>query len=314
MQWGGTQQAPAAHPPWMLVAPYGKYDPEGSYFAADQRTAASGHTSNGHHICAALLPSPPPAMSRVCIHFPNGVKSAFSTVVAAHGDSFLLHTVTQASWTTSVAVLDYFVYNSGDLAAWRWPPTLSLLPTSSSSTTDWGPSNLRGGGAEGDEGRQLGRARRHWRVVEPRVVHGLHWKVWDLLLSAWEIEDVVPLGNDGLLCWVSFDYGLLVCDVFDEMPTLRYVPYPVEYYRYMCIAAGGVVKLVNISDWFCSKRGCSDHGCDAHTWTLRTEDMEWAMDVDDSNEPWALSGQKGYARVQLVYTVASTNGGRRLLS
>lgn len=262
----GTEQAPAAHPPCMLVAPYGKEksDGDGSYFAADPRTSAAGHTSNGHQINATLLPVTPPALSRVCCNFPD----AFSTVVTAHDESFLLNIVTKAC-RRSEQFSDYFVYNAG-LASWL-PPTLSLLPTCNS--TNWGQFHrnrsatglLRRGESEFvvAELRTTRRFRSplvpelllfrsgEWRVKQPRVVHGLHGRVWDLLLSSWEFDAVVPLG-DGLLCWVSFDYGILVADVFDERPTLRYVPYPVEYFRYMCIAAGGVVKLLNISDKYCS--------------------------------------------------------------
>ena len=63
-----TAAAAAAYPPWMLVAPYGKYPAEDYlYFTTDHRTTAAAHTYDGHRISVALRPAPPPEQSRVCV-------------------------------------------------------------------------------------------------------------------------------------------------------------------------------------------------------------------------------------------------------
>ncbi|RLM74721.1 hypothetical protein C2845_PM15G04610 [Panicum miliaceum] len=151
-----------------------------------------------------------------------------------------------------------------------------------------------------------------WCIQRPRNGHGLCGEDGELLLSSWESRAVVPLGG-GLLCWVNGQRSVLISDVFEEKPTLRHVRYPDDYwYGYLCIAAGGTVKLLNTSAGYCSRRGCSDHVYAVHSWTLQTDGTAWAMDntADDSAaEPWALTicCSSGYARVQLVYPVVSTN-------
>ncbi|CAL5034890.1 unnamed protein product [Urochloa decumbens] len=278
----------AASSPCMLLTPYVRWDPADGvdfFSAADSKTVAAARTADGHLLCVGLRRAPLPALSRICLHFPDRTKSAFSTVIAAHGDSVLIDVCGS-----------YFVYNTGD------PATLSLLPR---------PPRLRG--TNEDEYRRLnvsgtGILRRGQQagefvvaeltMVEPRLV------------STWESHAVVPLGGGGglLMCWVDSYCGVMLCDVFEEVPTLRYLPYPLHY-NYLCIGAGGAVKLLDFSG-----SGCSHHGRAADTWTLKTDGTIWAVDGvadEESTELWALNrGGKGYARVQLVYpVVASTNYG-----
>ncbi|CAL5032879.1 unnamed protein product [Urochloa decumbens] len=322
----------AASSPCMLLTPYAKWDPDDGvdfFSAADSKTVAAARTADGHLLCVGLRRAPPPALSRICLHFPDDrTKSAFSTVIAAHGDSVLIDVCGS-----------YFVYNTGD------PVTLSLLPRPprlpGTNEDEYRRLNVSGTGIL-RRGQQAGefvvaeltmvepvhdaatppilkaavpalRVFRsgEWRRVErPRVVHGcIDWRHWERLVSTWESHAVVPLGGGGglLMCWVDSYCGVMLCDVFEEVPTLRYLPYPLHY-NYLCIGAGGTVKLLDFSG-----SGCSHHGRAADTWTLKTDGTIWAVDGvadEESTELWALNrGGKGYARVQLVYPVASTNYG-----
>ncbi|CAN6248188.1 unnamed protein product [Urochloa humidicola] len=316
--------AVAAHPSWMLVARYGKYDSDDrQYFTADPRTAASALTSNGCHVSVALRPAPPPALSRICIRFPRGVRSAYSTVIAAHGDSFLLSVVISYSMRCCMTD-DYFLYSAGDRERARLP-SLTLL-----SKPCWLRRSATGLLRRGEAELVVAQLRMpaeaasdgdvvpapelilfragEWRVVRPRVINGNGWE--GLLSQRWESTAVVPLGG-GRLCWVDkWSSGLLVADVFEETPMLRHVKYPMNGHSYwnwnshLCIGAGGAVKLVKIS--------ANDDS--VRIWTLMSDGTAWTgttggstVDDDDgSAEPWALTICGAYARVQLVYPVVKS--------
>jgi hypothetical protein len=72
------------------------------------------------------------------------------------------------------------------------------------------------------------------------------------------------------------------------------------------------MKLVIIAPHRCSHCGCSEHATDIDRWTLKTDDMAWVLETEtnivDSTELWMLPNKPGYARVHLVYPVASMNG------
>ncbi|CAN6242146.1 unnamed protein product [Urochloa humidicola] len=190
--------AAAARPPWMLVAPYGKCDSDDRrYFTTDPGTAAGALTSNGCHVSVALRPVPPPALSRICVRFPRGVHSAYTTVITAHGDSFLLSIVISYSFRCSCTD-DYFLYNAGDHARAR-PPSLTLLPKpcrlqrSATGLFRRGEAELvvaqlrmlaEAAASDGDvvPAPELILFRSgEWRVVRPRVING---NGWEGLLSA----------------------------------------------------------------------------------------------------------------------------------
>lgn len=61
-----------------------------------------------------------------------------------------------------------------------------------------------------------------WRIERPRT------NLDHSLLSSWRTSTVVPLSDGSRLCWVDKLQGIIFYDVFDETPTLRYLPYPRE--------------------------------------------------------------------------------------
>ncbi|KXG20480.1 hypothetical protein SORBI_3010G206700 [Sorghum bicolor] len=137
------------------------------------------------------------------------------------------------------------------------------------------------------------------------------------LASWWRNSTVIPVG-DRMLCWVHLDGDLLFSDdVFDdESPSLWYVPPPEDAdlgTRSVCVTAdGSTVKFVNVFPRCCCG-GAGRSFClasfDAYavrTWTLRMDDMTWAMDARlDATQLWSLDGYKGLPRVELAIPVVS---------
>ncbi|KAL6600411.1 hypothetical protein ACP70R_045211 [Stipagrostis hirtigluma subsp. patula] len=120
----GSSAAAAVYPQsWMLLAPYGECEAEGSScFTGDSTTAAGVHTSGGRFMSVYLHLVPPPAMSRVHVRFPQDVNNTYATVVAAYIVSYQY-----CYWNFEHRhTYDYFIYNAGGGAS---PPSLYLLPS-----------------------------------------------------------------------------------------------------------------------------------------------------------------------------------------
>jgi hypothetical protein len=60
-------------------------------------------------------------------------------------------------------------------------------------------------------------------MIRPAMLYGA--ECWPT--KYWETDAVVPIG-DRFLCWVDYYSGLMLCDVFDDEPVLRYVSLPVD--------------------------------------------------------------------------------------
>ncbi|GJN14350.1 hypothetical protein PR202_gb01168 [Eleusine coracana subsp. coracana] len=118
----------SANAEWtMLLAPYGERVLLDS--TVDTNTLASARTSDGASLSVYLRRAAPPLLSRICVPTRRYTTPPCATVVAAHGDSVLIHT----SWCYSLGV-NYFVYNvgaaegdGGDRSSSPRPPSLSLL-------------------------------------------------------------------------------------------------------------------------------------------------------------------------------------------
>ncbi|KAL6596920.1 hypothetical protein ACP70R_047054 [Stipagrostis hirtigluma subsp. patula] len=362
----GSSSAAAVYPQrWTLLAPHGECEADegSSCFTAGSTTAvAAAHTSGGHLISVSLRLAPPPAMSRVHVRYPEDVCwRTYATVMAAHGDSVLIHIVSYLWWYRNCEdryTRDYFVYHAGGGANPTTPPSLYLLRSPYASTGQRrlnmsATGLLRRGEAAGefvvaelkmvevkveveDDGTSTAPTKKvaelilfrsgEWRVKRPPI-RGKDGEVM-LLPSSWEAEATMPLG-EGLLCWVDFTHGVIFSDVFEESPSLRYTPFPVDaatpfrsWYHggfiggsCLCITAHGTVKLVDVSPRRCSDIGCStDHDHGIHAWTLKTRDMAWVMEsmVDvDSTELWALDNYLGGARARPTGLPRRERGRRR---
>ncbi|TVU00909.1 hypothetical protein EJB05_53640, partial [Eragrostis curvula] len=330
-----------SYPRSALVYFYGERDDNvDSCPAADAKTTAAARSTTGHPFRVSFHFAPPPAVSLMIAGFPDDgdKKHGCPVVLAAHGDSVLFK-MYFADCTT-----DHFIYNAGSPSS--RPPTVSLLPPNYLTRDEleklyrYSHRRLRGPVNQNLNDVATGFLRRgedefvvaelkmvviseeepekkvaellmfrsgEWTRHRPTMMasDGGNVDVEDLL-SKWETRSVLPF-RDGLLCWLDISCGLLFCNAFDEIPTLRFMRLP-ENRNVSITADGGAVKFVNIFLRCC----CGGSGatmCDRcihaytiHTWILRIQDMaSWEMDgIVDSTEIWALDGYKGLPRVQLV--------------
>jgi hypothetical protein len=164
-----------------------------------------------------------------------------------------------------------------------------------------------------------------WTVKRPAIIvgEGKHGKKLRRL-SSWESHKVVSVGDDGLMCWVNFRRGLMFSNVFDDTPTLRYVPLPRaeevdrrkcwrrRFSQDLCVTSDGMVKLVRVSPRCCCGGAGATHcwhsknAYTIKTWTLDMDDMDWVMDgMVDATELWALDAYKFLPRIQLACPTVS---------
>ncbi|OEL13659.1 hypothetical protein BAE44_0025322 [Dichanthelium oligosanthes] len=317
---------------------------------ADAKTLAGSRTTTGLPINVSLCLAAPPEGSRVCVQLPVDIVESYTAVLAAHGDSVVVQVKGmkdhKVEWT------DHFIYNAGDAAAVTLrPPSLLLLPADGEEEDRpvrcyqgrGGTGLLRRGEDEfvvaevslrtayDKSGKKRDAAELRmlrsgkWCIKRPPISRYNDGEGGEPLASTWQSNMVVPVG-DQLLCWVDLSRGLLISNVFDESPGLRYVQLPADprpvgsyvdfhpSYRNVCVTAGGgAVKFVNIFRRCCcggeGQTNCkhSRNACTVHTWTLRMDDdMSWVMDgILDATQLWALDSYKGLPRSMLGDPVVS---------
>ncbi|RCV37306.1 hypothetical protein SETIT_8G052100v2 [Setaria italica] len=282
----------AGYPRWVMLEQYVKSNvQDSSRITPDAKTLAAARTSNGHRIQVSLGLAEPPATSALRVELPEGVYAKYATVVAADGDSLLLRVNLDQRSFASDDTLDHFVYNAGSAAADpSRPPSLSLLP---SYNVTYRPmiqylvTDATGILRHGDD--QIVVAELHTATV--RVT--LETKAAELYMfrsGEWSIR------RPRICSSVAGDGSL-----FGRASN-----------RNLGVTAGGVLKFVNIFPRCCcggagtSKCEHSNHAYTIHTYTLRTEGMEWVMDgMVDATELWALEAYKGLPRVPLDYPIVS---------
>ncbi|KAL6658425.1 hypothetical protein ACP70R_004011 [Stipagrostis hirtigluma subsp. patula] len=143
-----------------------------------------------------------------------------------------------------------------------------------------------------------------WSTMRPLISHG-DGKAGERLPSSWTTTTTVAVG-DRLLCWADSSRGLLLCEVYDDDPVLRYVPLPVEGLRRS--PSTGTDRAATCASRPVA-RNCR-HSYRAYTinaWTLRMDDMVWVMDgMVDSTELWAQDAYEEHVpRVQLDDPIVS---------
>uniref|UniRef100_A0A0D9XPL3 DUF1618 domain-containing protein n=1 Tax=Leersia perrieri TaxID=77586 RepID=A0A0D9XPL3_9ORYZ len=312
----------------------------------DEGDAAFSVSSGGQLLRVSLFLRTPPSSSRVCFDcFPHidsdGNDRAHLRVLAAHADSLLVEFFSSSNPRGNI---DHFVYNASDAAADPpRPPSLLLLPVYRTESEEdeiktMLDSNttgllLRHGGDDGGEndlvvadlavveGPRLKDAKLvilrsgEWSITRAPVVH-FDGRNDDEPLPAWTTHAVVPVG-DRRLCWIGLYRGIIVCDVFDEIPQLQFLSLPLEALtgeyddddypnnkrnfvvtdRSVCVTNDETtLKLIHTNPRCCCGRAgmtFCDHSHGAFvikTWALTMEDgdMTWTMDaMVDSTELWS---------------------------
>jgi hypothetical protein len=255
----------AAYPRWVMLEQYLEIKVKYSSCSPtdDAKTLAAARTSNCHLIQVSLCLAEPPALSRVFLQIPDGLKEEKSKVLTAHGDSVLIQVCIEEEHQLDYTA-EHFVYNAGAPAAEPpRPPSLLLLPPyyeeryiyfadlfeivprelSAKST-----GLLRRGEdelvvAELTEVSLL--LEDTTRVVQLQLYlfRFGEWNCYDIdIREGWDFpsvmrddrgrpvvswDTVVPV-DDRQLCWVDLCRGVMLVDVFEETPTARYIRLPMD--------------------------------------------------------------------------------------
>uniref|UniRef100_A0A0D9XPL2 DUF1618 domain-containing protein n=1 Tax=Leersia perrieri TaxID=77586 RepID=A0A0D9XPL2_9ORYZ len=233
-----------------------------------------------------------------------------TSVVAAHGDSVLLH----LHHYHNGFVMDYFVYNAGSPAADPpRPPSLLLLPINLNNKpkeaqrgTTWQHHHR----AEDDDLvvaslTAMVKADDERKEAELLVLRSGEWSVTRAPFiradadrgrpnqpSSWRTDMVIPIG-DRLLGWVDLFCGIILCDMFDKNLQMKYVTLPSEARyeenyddkqiyliteRNVCVTNGGTtLKFIYVFPRCCCGRSGETY-CDnskgafvTKIWTLRMD-------------------------------------------
>ncbi|KQK23384.1 uncharacterized protein LOC100834379 isoform X2 [Brachypodium distachyon] len=222
--------AAAPSPAWILLEPLG--------YVADRTNAstAEASSSTGHTVHVTICVTDPLGVSYVCVHCPGLKESDFSgrpSVVCSEKDFLLLSISFKSAPHAREGLDEYFVYKAGP-----GRPSLRLLPGPYPHVLTCSDVGL----LPRDDGD-------HFVLATPsftmdRWVYDLHlfssmtW-TWSTKVAFADISSdvrakvstiirtskVIQLGG-GTLGWVDLWRGILVCNVLDENPVLRYITFP----------------------------------------------------------------------------------------
>ncbi|CAL4975020.1 unnamed protein product [Urochloa decumbens] len=260
--------------------------------------------SNGGEVRVSLRLAKPPASSYVEMRIDAELYDK-PTVLSADGDFLLVHTVLAVRDPPPCSYQDnFFVYRAHPVKA---PPSLQLLP----QFGEWGCRavhrgiSCRGGefvvaafhtdmvcggegsaswgeaedGASWDEVGVLSRfssSTGQWEVKELPIPFD---SCKGLYPFTWHTDKVFSLR--GFTCWVDYHRGILYCDVFSDVPELRFVQLPgIEIWDDLHDYSYGRQQPV-------AYRTVECHG--VTSWTLRTPELEWEKDgVLQVDDLWSL--------------------------
>ncbi|CAN6374481.1 unnamed protein product [Urochloa humidicola] len=335
---GDEQAAAASFPPWVMLEPCevlgfssstnadSDTPTPASGLPTDTPTPASGHTTRGLPIAVSLRLAAPPEESHIRVHLPVGVVVMYTTVLAAHGDSVLIHISGNMPMDDRAVWADNFVYNAGDAAAVTpRPPSLLLLPDCNITdehgreilSMDCGGTGFMRHGEDDFIVATLNVARvvgttgmdleaelclfrsGKWSVTRhPIRCYDSGGEFWDLPFLLNNSNKVVTIG-DRLLCWVNLSHGLLFANVLDMSPGLCYVAFPMDlaFYscyhnpweplrRNVCVTAGG--SAIKLIDIF-PRCCCGSEGRSScpHSKNACTV-RTWTLSMDDMT--WLMDG------------------------
>ncbi|CAN6271793.1 unnamed protein product [Urochloa humidicola] len=308
--------APAIHAGWALFDPFVVTE-DVAAVASDGTTSAFCTTSGGRDVRVSLRLADPPAASYVEMRTDDAELHGEASVVAADGDLLLIDMAVTEPPSTTPREHNFLVYRAHPSS-----PSLRLLP----HRDDWDAyagitaRRRRDGDEEeeefvaaafgteitlvgdGDEGaEEVGRLTRfssstgQYEELDLPIPFdpskGLYKLVWH--------TDKVFAFRGGLMCFVDYHRGILLCDVFATSPELRFIPFPEieiwddkhdygngrrlpQEHRTVGVS-NGVMRFVDVSDGLFGRRR-HPFAVTVTTWTLRTpaaaemEEWEWEKD------------------------------------
>ncbi|KAM0834394.1 hypothetical protein ACQ4PT_063647 [Festuca glaucescens] len=244
----------ATLPSWVLLEKnaYCNNYGETCFDNGDNTTTAHAGTSGGHTVKVTFRLASPPAVSSFCFHDPfDPVKVK---VMSSAKDLVLFRPSNQ----TQHNLYEYFVYQAASHGTNNGLPTLKLIPAIHHSTSSY-PAILP---CDDDDGEFLiadlsatrdRRGRRYildvfssktnkWvqrRAQDFESVYSKfqsgpvpEWVTWPLQLEEPLVvtqgrgpDKVMALGG-GAVGWINMWQGIVVCNMLDQHPVLRFIPLP----------------------------------------------------------------------------------------
>lgn len=326
----------SSHPTWTILSRGGA---RRDGFPGDRTTSATTLTSDGEQVSVSLHLVEPPHTSVLTLDWPQGPddKNSFAStpvILAAHQNLVLFNISTSRRGDT-----DYFVYAASSDASQR-PSSLSLLPAhyhpvheeeeggssrcplapeqhslswtatgilssattkeDSSSSSSFVVAQLQVEELGGPEVtiHLLRSVSGEWELFKNLHVHGVTDDRLDLIW--WRTDAVVPYRHK-FLVWVDYFRAMIVGDMSERSPELRYVPLPVystptfpeepfadgrdcpEASRGVCATRFGI-KFVSVDTQRSSSFGLGGmrewkSTFRITTWSFREEDDTWRRDA-----------------------------------
>ncbi|CAM0943464.1 unnamed protein product [Alopecurus aequalis] len=274
----------------------------------DAKTAAHARTSTGLRVRASFHLAAPPAMSHLILKFDGGLSDTvaiYYNVVAAHGD-FVLVCVSMPDRQGR-----YTDKKSASVWRMRDGTGIMLLGDDEEFVV---ATNLTMSIVGCKDGGGVKRAAAEFHLLRSS---DLQWKTQRLPVQGkvsfnwWETDMAIPVAGR-FFYWVDLHEGIVISDVREQSPELRFVPLPADPLRRernevgspdssrnLCAIDGGAtVKFILVSPRCCC--GCpavttcafSLHAFNVTTWTLRSTQaggMVWEKDgVVDSGDHCTL--------------------------
>nr|CAB3466892.1 unnamed protein product [Digitaria exilis] len=231
----------------------------------EEAIVAESHTSDGHRILASLFAADPPAVSHLCVHFPDSEEVEFTykpAVIFSRNDLILFDV-----WFGRKDTSNFFMYKA-DLEA----PSLLQIP----DLPELGISGLYNTGivCGGDDDFAVAALLRDYMTGMFRLsIFDSRTGIWETKLLPLEPSESLRKPNElrlhfskvislkgSILGWVDTWRGILLCDVLCDNPKLHYIPMPhpmpgnegvAEYCGYSsyfrdAIGYGDLIKLVEM--------------------------------------------------------------------
>ena len=219
----------SAAPAWVLLEPL-------AYLADHTNaTTAEAASSTGHTVRVTVCPTDPLGVSHICVHCPGLKDTDFSnrpTVVCSEKDLLMFSVVFIFGPYAKQGFKEYFIYKAGP-----GRPALHLVPGPFPRVLTDSDIAL----VPRDDGAHfvvavLDFTFESW-VYNLHIFSSRTW-AWSIKVLQAEVSSdvrtrvstitaskVIQFGG-GTVGWVDLRTGIVVCNVLDEMPVLRFIPLP----------------------------------------------------------------------------------------
>ncbi|KAM3372414.1 hypothetical protein ACQJBY_019340 [Aegilops geniculata] len=220
---------PSHYPSWIIL------DSRAHFADLDNATTIKAKASTGHEVKVTFCLAEPPAVSYFCVHCPEDCCATEPRVVSSSNELVLLCFAFRTGPRTTENdshLLEYFVYTAASGG------NQSIRPVPSSSPTyrhTWHAAIFP---CEGDDFLIADLVRNadlvhydlhvfwsdtsQWSTTHLKLESPSDAQPWDLPIQT---DKVISLGGS-MVGWVDLWRGIVICDVLDKEPVLRFLPLP----------------------------------------------------------------------------------------